>query len=54
MSELADGGFQNASLPPTMAGGVTDLVWDMTDVAALIAAHEAPVAKRRPYKKKAA
>jgi hypothetical protein len=34
--------------------GLTDQVWDMTDVAALIAAQEAPVAKRGPYKKKAA
>ena len=29
-------------------------VGDMSDVAALIAAQEAPVAKRGPYKKKAA
>jgi hypothetical protein len=39
---------------PAMATGVTDRVWDMNDVAALIAAQEAPVAKRGPYKKKAA
>jgi hypothetical protein len=39
---------------PAMAAGVTDRVWDMNDVAALIAAQEAPVAKRGPYKKKAA
>jgi len=39
---------------PAMAAGVTDRLWDMTDVAALIAAQEAPVAKRGPYKKKAA
>lgn len=38
---------------PAMAAGVTDRVWDMSDVAALIAAQEAP-AKRGPYKKKAA
>jgi hypothetical protein len=37
-----------------MAAGVTNRLWDMTDVAALIAAHDAPVAKRGPYKKKAA
>jgi hypothetical protein len=37
-----------------MAAGVTDRVWDMTDVAALIAAQEAPIAKRGPHKKKAA
>ena len=39
---------------PAMAAGVNDRVWDMSDVAALIAAQEAPVAKRGPYKKKAA
>ncbi|HTT82851.1 MAG TPA: IS1 family transposase [Rhizomicrobium sp.] len=39
---------------PAMAAGVTDRVWDMTDIAALIAAQEAPAAKRGPYKKKAA
>lgn len=39
---------------PAMAAGVTDRVWDMYDVAALIAAQEAPVAKRGPYKKRAA
>jgi IS1 family transposase len=39
---------------PAMAAGITDRVWDMSDVAALIAAQEAPVAKRGPYKKKAA
>lgn len=39
---------------PAMAAGVTDRVWDMNDVASLIAAQEAPIAKRGPYKKKAA
>lgn len=39
---------------PAMAAGVTDRAWDMNDVVALIAAQEAPVAKRGPYKKKAA
>jgi hypothetical protein len=37
-----------------MAAGVTDRVWDMSDIAALITAQEAPVAKRGSYKKKAA
>jgi hypothetical protein len=37
-----------------MAAGVTDRVWDMNDVVTLIAAREALVAKRGPYKKKAA
>ena len=39
---------------PAMAAGVADRVWDMTDIATLIAAQEAPIAKRGPYKKKAA
>jgi hypothetical protein len=39
---------------PAMAAGVTDYAWDMTEVAAMIAAQEAPVAKRGPYKKKGA
>ena len=39
---------------PTTAAGFADRVWDMNDVAALIAAQEAPMAKRGPYKKKAA
>lgn len=38
---------------PAMVAGVTVRAWDMTDVAALIAAQEAPVAKRGPYKKRA-
>ncbi len=41
-------------MSPAMAAGVTDRVWDMNDVAMLIRAQEAPVAKRGPYKKKAA
>lgn len=39
---------------PAMAAGVTDRVWDVADIAALVAANEAPAAKRGPYKKKAA
>jgi hypothetical protein len=39
---------------PAMAAELTHRVWDMSDVAALIAAQEAAVAKRGPYKKKAA
>lgn len=36
---------------PAMAAGVANRVMDMSDLAALIAAQEAPVAKRGPYKK---
>ncbi len=39
---------------PAMAAGVADRVMDMSDLAALIAAQEAPAAKRGPYKKRAA
>jgi hypothetical protein len=35
-----------------MAAGITDRVWDMNDVAMPIAAQEAPIAKRGPYKNK--
>jgi hypothetical protein len=47
---MPDGNLQRCPL----AAGVTDSVWKMSDVAALIAAQEASVAKRGPYKKKAA
>ena len=33
---------------------LTDRVWDMTDVAAHIAAREAPAARRGPYRKRVA
>jgi len=39
---------------PAMAAGVADRVMDMSDLVALIAAQEAPMAKRGPYKKRAA
>jgi IS1 family transposase len=35
---------------PAMAAGVTDRLWSMEDVAALLDAREAPTAKRGPYK----
>ena len=41
-------------ITPAMAAKVTNRLWDMNDLAALIAAQEAPAAKRGPYKKKAA
>jgi hypothetical protein len=43
---------ESLRVTPAMAAGVTARVWDMSDVAALIAAREAPVAKRGPYKKR--
>ena len=36
-----------------MAAGVTDKLWEMTDVVAMIEAEEAKVSKKRgPYKKR--
>jgi hypothetical protein len=49
-----DGRVKTLHVTPAMAAGVTDPIWDMNDVAALVAAQEAPIAKRGPYKKKAA
>lgn len=37
-----------------MAAGVTDRLWSMEDVVALLDAREAPPAKRGPYKPRAA
>ena len=39
---------------PAMAAGVMDRLWDINDLAALIAAQKASVAKRGQYKKCAA
>ena len=36
---------------PAMAAGITDRLWSMEDIAALIDANEAPAKKRGPYKK---
>jgi hypothetical protein len=39
---------------PAMAAGVTDRLWTVADIAALVEAAEPPVGKRGPYKKRAA
>jgi hypothetical protein len=39
---------------PTMAAGVTDRLWEVADIVALLEAIEATPAKRGPYKKIAA
>jgi hypothetical protein len=39
---------------PAMQAGVTDRLWDVKDIVALIEAEEAKPAKRGPYKKKLA
>jgi hypothetical protein len=38
---------------PAIAAGVTDRLWEMADIAALVEAQDAP-AQRGPYKKRAA
>jgi hypothetical protein len=37
-----------------MAAGVTDHVWSIADIVAMVEAAEPALAKRGPYKKKAA
>lgn len=39
---------------PAMEAGVTDRLWSVDDIVALVEATEVPVSKRGPYKKKAA
>ena len=41
-------------MSPAMAAGVSEPLWGMDDVAALIEASEAPAKKRGSYKKRAA
>ena len=41
-------------LSPAMAAGVTDRLWSMDDIVALVAAREAKPGKRGPYNKKTA
>lgn len=44
---------QHASLrklTPAMAAGISDRLWSMEDIVALVDAHEAPPKKRGPYK----
>ena len=37
---------------PAMAAGVSDRLWDVSDIVALVEAREAPPAKRGTYKKR--
>ncbi len=37
---------------PAMAAGVTDRLWDMTDIVALIDANESAPKERGPYQKR--
>ena len=40
------------SVTPAMAAGVTDRLWEMSDIVALIDAQEPVSRKRGPYKKR--
>jgi hypothetical protein len=44
---------QTLRMSPAMAAGVSDRLWDMSDIVALIDASAAPAKKRGPYKKRA-
>lgn len=39
-------------MSPAMAADLTDKLWSMEDIAALIDSHEAPAKKRGPYRKR--
>src|SRR6266571_40802 len=41
-------------ITPAMAAGVTDRLWDVADIVALVEAAEPAPAKRGPYRKRAA
>jgi hypothetical protein len=41
-------------MSPAMAAGISDRLWSMEDILALIDTREKPAKKRGPYKKKAA
>ena len=41
-------------LTPAMAAGITDKLWSVEDIVALVEASEAKPGKRGPYKKRAA
>jgi IS1 family transposase len=45
---------QSLRVSPAMAAGISDKLWSMEDVVALIEAREGPPKKRGPYKKRAA
>jgi hypothetical protein len=38
-------------MPPAMAGGIADRLWEISDVAKLVEDAAAPAKKRGPYKK---
>jgi len=46
------GAVETLPMSPTMAVGVSDRLWDMSDIVALIDAIAVPAKKRSPYKKR--
>ena len=44
--------WKGSDRPPAMAAGVTDKVWDIAALVAMIEATEPAPAKRGPYKKR--
>jgi hypothetical protein len=44
---------QTLRVTPAMAAGVTDRLWEMSDLVAVLEATEAKPGKRGPYKKRA-
>ena len=48
------GGIRAASLTPAMAAGITDKLWSVEDIVALVEASEPKPSKRGPYKKRIA
>ena len=45
---------QTLRMSPPMAAGVTDKLWNMADLVAVVEAAERPASKRGPYKKRVA
>jgi len=47
-------GQKTLRVTPAMAAGVSDRLWEVSDMVALLEATEAKPGKRRPYRKKVA
>jgi hypothetical protein len=51
---LNDKRAKTLRVTPAMAAGISDKLWEVSDIAALVEAAEAKSAKRGPYKKREA